>query len=95
MVDGDFQNRLNEISSNLINMHVSDLFNKINKSNSNNRLRELSVDEKKQIQESVEGLKSQTEAFLADQQNSTNNMQLQTEELIKKLQQIQSNKTNS
>ena len=95
MVDGDFQNRLNEISSNLIKMHVSDLFNKINLSNGSNRLLELSRDEKEQIKDSVEGLKSQTEAFLADQQNSNNNVQLKTEALIRKLQQIQTKKNNS
>ncbi|QTM98788.1 hypothetical protein ERJ70_05435 [Sediminibacillus dalangtanensis] len=89
MADEHFKSNLNEISGNLIQMHVSDLFNRLNISRGNKRLRELSSNEKAQIKESVESLKSQAEAFLTDQQNKNNAFQPQTEEILKKLQQIQ------
>lgn len=91
MTDGDIQNQLNQISSDLIQVHVSDLFKRLNIS----RNTELSGDEKSQLKKSVEGLKSQTEAFLADQQNNEKTITVQTEALIEKLQQIKRNKNNS
>ncbi|WP_117168648.1 hypothetical protein [Paraliobacillus sediminis] len=91
MTDGDIQNQLNQISSDLIQVHVSDIFKRLNIS----RNTELSDEEKSQLKKSVEGLKSQTEAFLADQQNSEKTMTVQTEALIEKLQKIKRNKNNS
>lgn len=91
MTDGDIQNQLNQISSDLIQVHVSDLFKRLNIS----RNTELSNDEKSQLKNSVEGLKSQTEAFLANQKNSEKSMTVQTEALIEKLQQIKRNKNNA
>ncbi|MCZ0703789.1 hypothetical protein J2T56_002000 [Natronobacillus azotifigens] len=91
MVDGDFQKNLNEISNNLIQVHVSDILNRLNISQSNKRLRELSMDEKVKIKQSVEGLQAQTEAFLSNQQ-SNENTTAQTEALIEQLRQIERKK---
>lgn len=91
MTNGNFEGSLNQVSNDLIQMHVAELFNRINMSDGNESIRKLSDADKKRIKESVESLKTQTEAFLADQQNKKDAVQPNTGEVIQQLQEIQSN----
>ncbi|MRH44952.1 hypothetical protein GH741_20110 [Aquibacillus halophilus] len=95
MANKELNDNLNEISNSLINMHVSDLLNKHNISKESKRIKSLSNSEKGQIKDSVDRLRTQTEAFLANQQNKNNSLSApSTEDLVKQLQNIR-NKSKS
>lgn len=88
MADGDLQNNLNEISTNLIQLQVSRVLSRLNVNQEEAPVNQLSDEEREQIKQSIETLKEQTESFLDDQQNE-NNVAPQTETLIDHLRKLQ------